>query len=114
MATGPIKAPYPSKTATTLLNRTQAVSGNTDWQNNSGTVDISQYTSLVIRVAPHGALANCGEIDMRTLNAIGSFTVNSYWNTNDRGQLSIDKNGNWSITCKTQNMTFDYILYGVK
>jgi len=105
---------HPTKTSSTLLNRSEPVSSDENWHSNSGTVDISEFTSLVLKVTPHGSITNCGEIDMQTLKAIGSFSVSSYWTNHDLGVLSVDKNGNWSITCKTYGLAFDYVLFGVK
>ena len=113
---GTIKARKPALTATLLLDDQIPQYSDAQWHTKSGTLDISDYDKLRIRVFPVGAIANCTEVDVRDLKALGNsnFSVYGHYLSDIQGGLDINGTGAWACTAKTNGLAFSYMVWGLK
>lgn len=98
-----------------LLNSSIAQSSDTSWHNTSGSITIPANAKyLVLNVEPNGAMRQSLVIPVIMLRQSAlDYYVNNYWDANDLGYLRIDRNGNYFVGAKTQNMKFNYSIHEI-
>lgn len=113
---GTMQARTPALTATLLLNDQIPLHSDAQWYTKSGTLNISDYDKLRIRVFPVGAMANCAEVDVRDLKALGNnnFSVYGHYMSETQGGFDINGTGAWACTAKTNGLAFSYMVWGLK